>query len=238
LLWCLSVFLIIVSLIPSTCRLSNAQVEQVLKTTDVFEIPDSHGAIRFSVGGSFENAYLQNGTWSWTNLSLDNSQGSKFNLKASAENSNITISALQLFNTTLGGSARLRYAVEGRGAQSFNLGLNVKGGEWSVILNGVYTGRNNGWTMSPDLTITVTQATDNVTIVYYGFPDSFEGSNGSNENFYQKHSVAILTSVSVLGALIIALLAKWRTSVTKVDTFLPSTETCANKRGRRSENAS
>ena len=61
-------------------------------------------------------------------------------------------------------------------------------------------GKNHGWTHSSEGTFTITGATENVTLLYYGYPQSFVNTT----DFFADHSV-ILTSTFSFG--IIMLLA-------------------------------
>ena len=201
---------VIVFFLSSTFLFSNAQTDKILQKTDRFEIPENQGAISFSTNGTYEDAYLQNGTWTWVNLTLVDSQESEvFNLKISAKNSNVTILSLNLFNTTYEG-ARLSYSVQGHGTQSFNLGVSLEKGEWTVTFNGNVAGQNQGWKVSPNNTVTITEATENATISYYNIPDQFGNPDNSTQNFYQQHSVAITTVVAILCVFCVAILVKWK----------------------------
>jgi hypothetical protein len=77
--------------------------------------------------------------------------------------------------------------------------------EWSVIVDGVWLGEGEGWTIRPDGTLTVTGGVGNVSIVYYSFMGLIE--NEPDLPFYEQHSVSIATIALVaiiasLGAII------------------------------------
>src|SRR3990170_2512365 len=179
--------------------------------TDRFDIPVNNSSISFAFAGTYEQASLENGVWSFVNLRFNNSQSAeKLSLKVSAKNSEVRITLCQIYNSTFGGAgvrgARLRYTVVGQGIQVFDLGLDPKGGDWGVVFNGIYMGENDGWSLSPDGTLTVTGATGNVTLSYYGFPGSFGGGGeGFNEPILKQHSVVIITTVAVATAVLLAL---------------------------------
>jgi hypothetical protein len=181
---------------------AQTQTETVFYSTDEFGIPAYNSKITFAVGGTYSLANLKNDSWTFQNLRIGN-LGSPVNLTVSTQNSNVTIVSYQKFNTTIVGS-RLRYTVVGLGEQTFNLGLNAKGGDWSVILNGKYMSLNDGWSMLPDQTITVTGATANVTIVYYDFAASIRATGDD----FQQHSVAITTGAAVAITVVFAVLIK------------------------------
>jgi hypothetical protein len=193
---------------------AHGQSEIGFSPTNRFVIPANNSSISFAVDGTYEQAYLENGMWSFVNLRFDNSQSAeKLSLKVSAEESNVTITSCLIYNSTfaegLTKAARLRYEVVGQGKQVFDLGLDPKRGDWNVIVNGVYIGKNHGWTLFPDGTLTVAEATGNVTLSYYGFPGSFgDSTNGFSEQFLNKHSAIIFTAIVFVAIVLFALAFK------------------------------
>jgi len=204
----IAAFLMIGLVLPWACHIAVAQSDVNFTPTDSFDIPASNGAISFAVNGTYSQASLINGIWNFANLRLDYSHPLE-NLEVSAQNSKITIRSYWRFNTTLG-TALLRYRVEGQGKQTFNIGLDPKRGEWSVVFDEVYMGEGDGWSMSPDGTLTITGATSNVTVWYYGFPGSIIGDGSSNQPFYEQHSVAGATAVAVAITLAFAIAIRIR----------------------------
>ena len=87
---------------------------------------------------------------------------------------------LSIYNRTFDGEpvkrAALRYTVNGSGTQIFNLYLDPKKGQLDARLNNEWVGKNNGWTHSSDGTFKITGATENATLLYYGYPLSIEKS--------------------------------------------------------------
>lgn len=182
---------------------AQAQTEITFTSKDKFGIPASNGTITFAANGTYTWASLENGIWNFVNLRLDNSQPLE-KLEVSAQNSNVTITSYRSFNATLRG-ALLGYIVEGQGKQTFNLGLDPKRGEWSVIFNGVFMGEGDGWSTLPEGTLTITGATYNVTIAYYSFLDYFEVDRDSDQPLFQQHSVVIITTVALATTVILTL---------------------------------
>jgi hypothetical protein len=182
---------------------AHGQSETTFTPTDTFEITVNNSTISFAVNGTYEQANLENGSWSFVNLRLINSQNSeKLHLKVSAKDSKVAINSCQIYNSTFAGErvkgARLRYTGVGRGVQVFNMDIDPKGGGWEVISNGSYMGKNDGWHLSSDGTLTVTGATANVTLIYYGFPESFrESGDGFNQPILKQHSIVIITTIAV-----------------------------------------
>jgi len=202
--------IVIVLIFPWTCLNTQAQTDTTFNSADKFSIPSYNGTISFAVNGTYSKATLENDTWTFTNLRLNRSQPLE-NFKISTQNSNVTIFSYLAFNTTLQ-SARLRYAVEGKGKQIFNLGLGSQEGEWSgtdwsvITGNNVFMAEGEGWTISNDGTLVVTGAAGNVSIVHWGF---FENSlPSSNLPFYQQHSVAIVIVMVGAVTIIVAIVIK------------------------------
>jgi hypothetical protein len=200
--------LLFILLSSLACGFTQAQTLNSFTPADNFSIPQQSGNICFATNGTCTQAKFENDAWSFTNLRLNSSQQvEKF--RVSAKDSNLTIMTCQTFNlapseTTVRG-ASLTYMVTGRGTQTFNFGLNLTGGEWSVTFNGDFFGENEGWTLSPDQTVTVTGApsNSNVSIVCFRLPSSFGNADSSDQPFYQQHSVAIATAVLVAAVVIL-----------------------------------
>ena len=170
-----------------------------------FEIPSKNSSITFSINGTYERASLENGIWIFENLHFVNSQvQEKINLKVSATNSDVTINFYVVYNRTFEREtvkrAILRYSIFGSGSQVFDLELDSKNGQLDAVLDGEWVGKNHGWTYSSDGTFTITGASENVTLLYYGYPNSI----GDNENVFDNHSV-VITSTFFVG--IVSLLA-------------------------------
>lgn len=207
-----AIVLVVILVLSWICSTSQAQTDTAFEKTDKFDIPANNSTINFAASGNYFRASLENGTWNFVDLRLDNSQGlEKLAPRVSAQNSNVTITSYQTFNTTFWG-VRLRYVVKGQGNQTFNFGLNPKGGEWGVTFNGVVMSENDGWRISPDATLIVTGATANVTLAYYGFPDVFGGNgNTSNQPIYQQHLVVIIAAVVVAITFVLAIAIRGKT---------------------------
>ncbi len=205
---------------PWICFLVQAQTGTTFKRTDTFAIPENNSTISFGTNGTYTQATLENGTWNFMNLHLSNSGNSSAveNFKASAQDSNVTITSCQINVTFV--SVRLRYTVVGQGTQAFNFGLDLKGGSWLVFFNDNSIAENKGWRSMPDGTVTVTGATATVTMYYFIAPPGFGTADDSNLPFYQQHSVAIATGVTVAVAVIIAGLIRRRPGQTTQKTRL------------------
>src|SRR4030066_1368720 len=83
---------------------ARGQSETAFTPTDKFDIPVNNGSISFAVSGTYEQASLENGAWSFLNLRLSNSQTpEKLSLKVSAKDSEVTINLCQIINSTFAG---------------------------------------------------------------------------------------------------------------------------------------
>jgi hypothetical protein len=191
-----------------------AQSEKTFAPNDKFEIPELNGLIRFATDGTYEEAYLENSSWRFVNLFINSSFTTrKLNLAASAENSDVTILSYRVFNVTFTGVS-LRYNVSGIGKQVFTFGELPRVGEWSIAFNGVFMGENDGWSISSDRKISLTPPTGNVSITFYSLPDSFGNVDDESAPFYQRHSVAVATSIALVVTVCVTA-AIWRLNKTR-----------------------
>ncbi|HLN88833.1 MAG TPA: hypothetical protein VK253_02095 [Candidatus Binatia bacterium] len=186
---------------------AQAQTATNFTPQDNFSIPALNGTINFATNGSYTSATLVNGSWIFSNLSLNNSKPLG-NLTVSAVNSNMTILLYRFYNL-LGRTAILRYYAQGIGTQTVNLGLNVTQQtqpiEWSVSPTaGVFLAEGNGWKLLRDNSVVVTGLTGNITVLHYGF----FAPTDNNLPFYQHHSIAILTTIVFAALVTIAVIIR------------------------------
>lgn len=178
---------------------AQAESSTAFDPTFNFAIPALNGQVNFALNGNYAQASLENDTWSFVNLQTADSLG-PLNLSISAMGCNVTVTSCRTFNITIVG-ASLSYLVEGQGSQTFHFSHLQRGGDWTVSFGRSFIGENEGWTLSPNDTITVTKAPSgsNVTLTYFVFPDAL-GGNGNNSNlpFYQQHSVIIAAGIAVV----------------------------------------
>lgn len=212
-----ALILLVLSVLGGTFNIALAQNEVDFTPDDKFAIPDSNGLVAFAFNGTYTRAKLENDVWSFENLRLSNSAPLD-KLLVAAQNSNVTIISYRRFNATIP-VLFLRYSVDGPGTQIFNLGLNPEKGEWSVIFDDAFTSEGDGWSASPEGTLTITGATSDVIISYFGFPDEIAGTGASNQPFYEQHSVAIAVAVAlaITVTLTVAITARKRLDKTGTD---------------------
>lgn len=205
------VLLLITLVLSPHCSVYGKENEFVLNSTDKFEIPALNSTIRFSRNGTYSQAKFDVNAWTFENLLLNETQSTtRLNLKVSCKDSNITITSYRLYNSTFSGSPaitlRLSYNATGEGSQSFNFYLKSEKGDYSVIADGIFLGLFDGWSVSPDSTITVAGGRHTVRVMFYGVPNSDKVF--ASQPFYQQHSVIIATAVILAVTVSLAVLIR------------------------------
>jgi len=173
------------------CPNASAQTSTAFGPSKVFSVPSYNGAINFAVDGTYSNATFQDDAWTFADLSLNQSQPMPY-LQISAKDSNVTVWYYG-YNVYFP-SDMLVYYTQDNGEQVINMGLPNAGNtvDWVVFSNNTFV--TNGWTLSPDGTVTVAGLTGNITVVYFGFTSQM---NNSNLPWYEQHSVAIAVAIAV-----------------------------------------
>jgi hypothetical protein len=207
------------------CPAAQATNDIAITPADKFNIPELNSTISFATNGSCSKATLQNGTWIFEDLRLEDSSVTRGlglnnsrttgNLKFSAENSNVTILAYMSVNFSFP-LTLLSFLVDGTGRQTVNLGLNSSGppdpNQWSVIFqNNVFVSEGNGWTLLPDNSLLITRVAQNVTVIHY----DYTGYLDNNLVFYLRHSVAIGVVAILVTVIIMATAIKIRAKRSK-----------------------
>ena len=222
----LTAVLIWVLIFSYYCPASRAQTQQTFTTADKFSIPNLNGTISFAVNGSYSEATLNNNTWTFKDLTLNNQSVPGFglndfssvgNLMFSTQNSNVTILAYLTLSSSFPVNL-LSYTVEGKGKQMVNLELGTSSpsspDEWSVIVpNNVVLAEGQGWTIFPDNTLIITTPASNITVAHFGSITPTK----SNLPFYIQHSIA-LTMVAIL-AIVVTLALIIRANMNKRKNF-------------------
>ncbi len=203
----IAIVVVIGLVFPHFCSEVKAQDTVTFTPADKFSIPALNGSISFFTNGTCSEATLENNTWHFKDLTLNDSRSSG-NLKISTENSNVTILFYRAFNATFN-ITMIRYSVEGQGKQTINFGFDesrkTRPDEWSVVIpDSVFLAEGDGWNLLPDNTVVIDRVESTVSIVHYvlNFP--------SDEHlpFYQRHSVAIITAIVVAVTIACAVLIK------------------------------
>ena len=189
--------------------LAATQGVNTFSPTDKFDIPSQNGMVSFAVEGTYSNATLKDGVWSFTDLQLNGSQPLE-KLDVSAENSDIIIFS-HLSYDYLRRISVLTYFAEGQGTQTLNIGIEAgknQGGiniEWSVIVNDTFVAQGNKWNITPEGTLTITGLSGNITVFYFSIG---EIANNENLPFFQQHSIVVLTVFAAAITIVVAIVIK------------------------------
>lgn len=208
------------SLLISPAQSQETNNPTAFASTDVFSIPELNGNIRFGFNGTYTEAKLENNTWFFKGLELNNTQATAAygfpdvvglkDIAVSVENSNITILGCVSFNYSWTALV-IMYTVEGFGSQTVNLGFNASQStsvdEWSVLVdNGAtFLAEGSGWKLLEDNSIKVNAGTGNVTVMHFDFGDDPAMANLS---FMMQHYVIILMVVVLAVVIVLAAVIK------------------------------
>lgn len=175
--------------------ISEAQNITAFTPADKFNIPQLNGSISFAYNGTYSSATLQNNTWFFRDLTLNDSVV-RGNLSISAQNSNLIIYSFysDQLSITFNRYGSLRYWADSAGSQTINLNLKTPyqthSSEWGIVNpSGVFLAEGQEWRLLPDNTVTVYGRTGNITVAHYSFATTVD----SNQPFYIQHSVAFIT---------------------------------------------
>jgi len=181
----------LILILPLICPSASAQTSTAFDPTEKFSIPTYNGVVRFAVNGTYSNATFEDNAWTFTDLSLNQSQPMPY-LQISAKDSDVTVWYYGI--NTFFPSDMLSYFTQDSGQQVVNMGLANAGNsvDWVVYSNGTFV--TNGWNVSRNGTVTVDGLGGNITLIYFGFTNEL---GNSNLPFYEQHSVAITVAVAL-----------------------------------------
>jgi len=214
--------LVALVMLPSpNAQSTNTTAATQFTSKDVFSIPDLNGNIGFAFDGSYAEAKLENNTWAFEGLDLNNTQAvqqfgltnytSLGNLKISATNSNVTVLAFLSFNFSLPVDM-LTFNVEGWGTQTVNLGLNTTekrpAYEWSIITSdgSSFLAEGSGWKLLDDNSVLVNYGPGNLTVIHYYLNDP----SMAGLSFLAQHYVVIFAGVAVIVTVVLAVVISFR----------------------------
>jgi hypothetical protein len=217
----MTVLLALIMLPSSTAQSPDTSVVTKFTSEDVFRIPELKGNIRFAFNGSYTEAKLENNTWIFRGLELNNTEAvqqygftnytSRENLKISATDSNVTVLAFLSFNFSLPVDM-LALEVEGWGTQTVNLGLNATEkrpvSEWSIIVGdgSTFLAEGSGWKLLDDNSVLVNYGAGNLTVIHYFLTDP----SVANLSFLAQHYVVIFTGIAVTVTVVLAAVISFR----------------------------
>jgi type 1 fimbria pilin len=218
---------VIIAVLIGVLSLSSVNGEQnqaatTFTSADHFSIPEQNANINFAFNGSYTEATLENGTWSFKGLVLNNTealqaygfsdiQNNLGTLKISAENSNVTVLAFVSLNFSFPIDL-LTFTVEGWGTQTVDLGLNstqpTHVAEWSVVLDegATFLAEGSGWNLLPDNSVRINGGVGDVTVMHYYLSDPAM----ANLSFFMQHYLVIFTTIGVAVTLAMAALITLR----------------------------
>jgi hypothetical protein len=214
--------LVALVIVPSlNAQSTNKTAATQFTSKDVFRIPDLNGNISFAFNGSYTEAKLEDNTWTFKGLDLNNTQAvqqfgltnytSLGNLKISTTNSNVTVLAFLSFNFSLPVDM-LAFNVEGWGTQTVNLGLNATEkrpvSEWSVITGdgSTFLAEGSGWKLLDDNSVLVNYGPGNLTVIHYYLNDP----SMAGLSFLAQHYVVIFTGIGVIVTVVLAAVINFR----------------------------
>jgi hypothetical protein len=175
-----------VFVVPANCAVT-------FSPADKFDIPALNSQITFAIDGSYDSANLENNTWNFVGLALDNYMlnltrvdpyrrvltGREVlrvsyndgNFSALVQNCNITITSYDIWMNFAPQIGWLNYSVTGTGTQTFNLHYATltsptEGINWTVYINDVFMFQNDSWTISSDGWLKVSSSNSKVSIHY------------------------------------------------------------------------
>ena len=177
-----------------------AQNTTPLLTTDEFNIPQLGSSINFAVNGSYRSATLENNTWIFRGLALNNTQ-TQGTLQISTENTNITITDFRS-NPAFGRSQYVRYISDREGIQRINLGNNYTTNieEWMVTHNRQYLNAGKDWQLQRNNTVIVNSQPGNMTVIHYNWDMPYI----SDLPFLEQHSIALTVAAIFAGTVLVA----------------------------------
>ncbi|MHC3129063.1 MAG: hypothetical protein IBV52_03200 [Candidatus Bathyarchaeota archaeon] len=167
---CFTIFLISLLVLPAVLAQDDPE-PTVFTPQDQFIIPEYNTSINFASNGSYVYTNLENSTWRFQNLIVDNyvtPNASTWYLRMSALDCNVTITSYCAPYTNE--DAWINYTVTGVGTQAIDNNYDRLGrweiSNYTVIIDGTEEAENDGWIVSDDGWLIVTNATSNVTIIY------------------------------------------------------------------------
>lgn len=217
-----ALLLVALVVLPAQAQEPSKETATTFTSKDVFAIPALNGNINFGFNGSYQEAKLENNTWIFKGLELNNTQATAAygfpdvesirDLQISAQDSNVTVWGCVSFNYSWTAQV-IMYTVEGYGTQIVNLGINAtertSADEWSVLVdNGAtFLAEGSGWNLRRDNSVQVNVGGGNVTVMHFDFDDP----SMANLSFLMQHYVAIFTLVALVLVVILAAVIAFRT---------------------------
>ena len=214
---------IAVLMLSNISQTVQAQTPTAFNSTNEFPIPNQNSTITFAINGTYSAVMLENGTWTFKDLTFDNPKVPFFdltgiksvgNLKISARDCNITVWIYLNIHYTYP-IVLVSYFSQGTGTQTVNLGLNntqpTSSSEWNVVVNeNVFLAEGQGWKLLPDDSLVITpHNAGNITVMHFDFNDP---EVQKNLPFWMQHFVLLLIGVVLAVTAGVAVLIRIRLS--------------------------
>ena len=217
----LSVLLIIIAISLSfSFNYQDIQAKEMFSTEDRFEFPENNGVLQFANVGEYDSAKYENSFWKFENLRLNYSLGTRavpfssqeFSFDISVKDSSVTIFSCRNYNSTFGAmpvkGAWIGYNTVNKGTQSFDLGFETWEGEYSVVLEDIFLGKGDGWSVSSEGIVTITGLTGNITLFFWGHPEPYIDTQVNSSSFLEQHYVIISIGIVVFATCSVALIVR------------------------------
>ena len=184
---------------------------------DTFNIPEYNSSINFAFDGTFVYTTFKNNTWRFQNLIVNNEATKNvpvWYLRVSAKNCNVTITSYTA-PVANGRDAWISYTVTGVGTQVIDNNYDrlsnwdypgMSYTNYTVVIDGIERTENDGWTISDDGWVNITEAKSSVNIIYqyvYVGPIMPEPGGGRSNDVITIESILILIILVIVTIIII-----------------------------------
>ena len=208
----------------SNVKIQYERASVSLTAADVFTVPAFNSSINFAFSGTYVYASLENDTWRFQNLFMNEYKPTygapTWALGVSARNCNMTITSYRaLVGTDQGG---LSYTVTGLGEQAFKVDydrFNNYPINYTVYVDGAAKAQNETWSLSNDGWLTITGATSNVSISFeWIVPDwvkDLPKRSGPSLPHYELYVLAIIALIIISATIVLIFRRKKETKTQK-----------------------
>ena len=219
----------------SNVKIQYSRASVDLTAADAFTIPAYNSSINFAFNGTYVYASLENDTWRFQNLFMNENKPAygvpTWVLGVSARNCNMTITS---YRALVGNDQGwVNYTVTGVGEQALKIDydrFNDYPINFTVYVDGTAKAQNDTWTLSNDGWLTITGATSSVSISFeWIVPDwvkDLPKRSGPSSPYNALYAKIILITLAISAA--IALMFR-RKKETKTQAAAPSAPENTNK---------
>ena len=197
----------------SDVKIYYEQASRKMKSGDVFVIPEDNSSFTFEFDGTYVYAILAGNIWRFQNLIVDDHARINlpiFYFAISAHNCNVTITRFYPIHVSSGVKPFINYTVTGLGNQTFDNNWESTGGwiNYTVIIDGIERVENDGWIVTNERWVTVTDVKSNASIFYnYVMPDMPFPEPRSEPEPTPLISTELAIAIAVIAAIVIGIVA-------------------------------